>query len=418
MMNVSFRLLLVLLFTKAVYAQSTSFTALNAIDGLTVTTLENPAFAEFYELILVQPLDHNDSTAGTFQQKILLGINYPNAPTVMETEGYAMNDQPSLLGFRDFNYVGIEHRFFGDSKPSVPNYKYLTIAQAAEDYHRIRLLLSSVLQGKWLITGRSKGGQSALSYTQKYPQDSDVTMVFVTPVKDGANDARFNAHIASRLQSPEGKKVAAFQRTAALHKMQLVKELEKIAEIKSFDFTSLGALTVLEYMILEYPVSYFQLCHTGPIPDSSASPESMFYHLATVVSPRYFSDSWRPQLEPAFYMFYHELGYYNYDLENVKGLLSGKEYSPRIFAPANTTFDPSYLSKLSKFLSEKNSSNIVFIYGEQDVYSSLAVRNEDNHFLKFSVNNKCHRVQLSDLEEKQRLLLYERLTMWLDWQVY
>ena len=121
-------------------------------------------FTEAYEISLLQPLDHKNQAAGTFRQKIFLSHVDYSKPVVLGTEGYAArgNGPQELSRILKSNQLIVEHRYFGDSKPEKMEWKYLTVAQAAADHHRIIELFKKIYKGKWISTGISKGGQTCL----------------------------------------------------------------------------------------------------------------------------------------------------------------------------------------------------------------------------------------------------------------
>ena len=75
--------------------------ALEALDGVTsveaIDVSDSQVYAEKYLVTFEQPLDHKDPSAGTFPQRVEVGI-VPDAQTnVMETDGYLLFDQQLAL---------------------------------------------------------------------------------------------------------------------------------------------------------------------------------------------------------------------------------------------------------------------------------------------------------------------------------
>ena len=124
-------------------------------------------FEEKYLVIFEQPLDWNDPDAGSFPQRVEIGLRKDAPLAVLETNGYTLRDQyPGAregltdLGMDDAleigrllgaNYVNVEHRFFGGSRPADMSntdtryWQYHTAENAANDYHRIYQSLSPLL---------------------------------------------------------------------------------------------------------------------------------------------------------------------------------------------------------------------------------------------------------------------------------
>ena len=71
-------------------------------------------FAEYYEFWYEQPLDHENPSAGTFKQRVLLGHKKETAPVIVELEGYGIwtEEEGELAGLLKGNQLTIEHRFF------------------------------------------------------------------------------------------------------------------------------------------------------------------------------------------------------------------------------------------------------------------------------------------------------------------
>ena len=194
---------------------------LSAIEGVTSVTpytnetIEtmglNQAYDSIYEITFTQPIDHNNASAGTFEQHVRLFYAGPDAVSVVNTDGYMLFDYPSTAYNKflneDFtgrygipNIVQVEYRFFGNSKPEGLDesgtglWNYLTMDQAATDFHEIVQKLSNVLSGKRLWTGTSKGGLTT-DYQCYYQEqhgynDADAFVAFCAPFCDGRNDSR------------------------------------------------------------------------------------------------------------------------------------------------------------------------------------------------------------------------------------
>jgi hypothetical protein len=403
------------------FAQQQFSQSLQNMPGVTVTQVKHNDFKEYYEIMVEQPLDHFNPGAKVFKQRIFVGINDPVAPTVMETEGYAVN-RPAMPDFlKGCNYVSVEHRYFGKSVPDNSDWTYLTIKQAAYDCHHIHELLKPILTGKWMTTGISKGGQTAIAYKMYFPNDADATLAYVTPVKNGLNDNRIQNRMDSLAKTETGKKVYAFQKNAFINKAELLKTFDAFIYDNHYKFGRLKSETVLEYMLLEYPFAFFQNGgDTSLIPAATASPKQALDEIVNVVPIWFFTETFRPKLQPSFYMFYNELGYYEYNLIPYKQWLSAKSYPNNIFAPQNisVTFDPTYLNDLQKFISKPTIERLIFIYGELDPYTAAQAPVENNkNCLKLIVKGGSHKSRVAHLSAEQQQQVYGRLSAWLSWPI-
>ena len=98
------------------------------------------------------------------------------------------------------NIIQMEYRYFGTSEPAGLNidstklWKFLTMEQAASDFHNVIQKLSNVLSGKRLWTGTSKGGLTTdyQCYFQEQHayNDADAFIAFCAPFCEGRNDSR------------------------------------------------------------------------------------------------------------------------------------------------------------------------------------------------------------------------------------
>ncbi|MCD6068066.1 MAG: hypothetical protein K0S33_2892 [Bacteroidetes bacterium] len=397
------------------------FPQLQKTKGLSITVKTHPDFKEYYEIKIDQPLDHSNSEKKKFRQTIHVGLNDVSAPVILMIEGYTFGKRYEPACFKNCNLVWVEHRYHGSSRPDSLQWEYLTIKQAANDLHRIRQTFGKILKGKWLSTGISKGGQTALAYKMYFPKDADATIAFVTPVKDQQNDKRMQDHLSSLAAKEESKIVFSFQNYAFRNKAKLLPEFDTYIKKTTYSFGSLDTETLFDYLLLEYPFAFFQNCNNyNLIPDTlNPSPDNIIGEIVSVVSPRFFSTAFRPKLEPSFYMFYHELGYYEYALSGMKQWLKNESYPNNIFAPEKyaSTFDPGYLKQLNTFITSKKIGQVVFIYGETDPYTSLQAATEGNEkCLKLIVKNGCHKSRIEDLDQAQQKQLFEKLSQWLKWK--
>jgi hypothetical protein len=393
--------------------------SLGDIKGFTVKEISNPEFRECYEITVEQQLDHFDRTSPSFKQQLIVGINNIEAPVVMFTEGYALGKISGAEFCKDCNIVYVEHRFFGKSRPDSLNWNFLTIKQAAYDLHHIHKLLSGIFKGRWATSGASKSGQTAIAYKMYFPGDADATIAYATPVKSSVNDERIPEYLNAILNSDCGKKVAAFQKFILRNKAAVYKEFEKYAGERKYTFNKIGSQKAFEYMILEYPFSFFQNCNDCRlIPDTLSPPAKIMDELVAVVPPKFYSDVFVSKLEPSFYMFYHELGYYEYNIESFKQWLPDDNYSNSVFSPrTGIPFDNTYLTDINKFINDPKTKGIIFIYGDLDPYAGARPSLNSKGCMKVMIKNGCHKSRLDALNNEQRKEVYSRLSEWLGWTI-
>ncbi|MDP2386255.1 MAG: S28 family serine protease [Bacteroidota bacterium] len=372
----------------------------------------NINFKEYYEITIQQSADHSNPKS-KFNQRIYIGFQDFSAPTVIVTDGYAIDyaSKPDysneLAKELKANIVVVEHRFFGKSVPDSIEWKLLTLKQAADDYHFIKSMLGKILTGKWLSTGISKGGQAALSYKMFYPKDISAVVAYGTAVK--SKQTVFTDTILSNLsQTVCGKKITELQNYLFRHKNILLPYFAAFVSQKNYNFTPLDNETVLDYLLLELPFSFWQNGNKcEDIPDTTNTPSNLTNYLIKVVPPRFFSTTNKKQLEPSFYMFYHELGYYEYNTTPFIKYLKQKNYSNNYFAPPNTTiqFDDTFQKTVGTFVSSSSSKNVFFIYGQNDPWA-LQTRAIKNVYI---VPAGSHKSRIADFSAEQQADIYTKI---------
>ncbi|MEI6123951.1 MAG: S28 family serine protease [Bacteroidota bacterium] len=189
--------------------ESTLLQKLKNLPGVVDVTPLNYAspFKEKYQINLKQWLDASDTAAGWFLQRVFVSHLGFDAPTVLLTEGYTgdyatyENYTEELASLFHTNQIFVEHRYFGKSVPNNRNWNYLTSKNAAADHHHVTQLFKTIYTHKWIATGISKGGQTALIYRTLYPNDVDITVCYVAPLCFGVEDGRHEPFILTNVLS-------------------------------------------------------------------------------------------------------------------------------------------------------------------------------------------------------------------------
>jgi pimeloyl-ACP methyl ester carboxylesterase len=346
---------------------------LQALPGVEVAeTPPDSGYASAWRLVVEQPLDHNHSASGRFGQRVLLSHRGFDRPMVLITEGYAIghNYCAGLADILDANQLRVEHRYFGDSKPDSMDWRYLDIDQAAADMHRIVAMLKALYGAKWVGAGWSKGGQTSLIYRSRYPDDVSATVAFDAPLNLALEEPRIDAFFEAVGDSACRARLIRFQRLALRRKDELLPLFHWYAEGKGYSY-SVGEEKALEYIVLEYPFSFWQYrdADCDGIPGEDATADEIMEHLRDVVSFWSYSD--HAMNSASMYQFCWQLGYYGYVTRNVADLLSDTDYPNCAYAPQDTgvEYDPEPMRRLKDWL-EKNGNNIVYLYGALDPWSA------------------------------------------------
>lgn len=384
-----------------------------------ITAIENlEGYSESYQLILNEPLDHKNPQNGTFKHYMYLSHLDFSKPMVIETHGYSTNNIKSEVSkLVNANQIAVEYRFYGKSRPEPLPWEYLTNDQAIADYHDIVMKLKQLYTGKWISTGISKGGETALIYKSKYPNDVDVAMPYVAPLIDSTEDPRTINHTRTIGTAECRDKITAFQRAVLKNREAVLQEFQQYATTKKMSFTEVPYAEALEYAVLEFPFSFWQWGgHCNEIPPVTASPKELFDYLNVIVGLRTYNDKTYFNDLPSYYQHLSELGYYGFDLSPVADLLQiVKTTSNDRFAPKGVVikYNPQYIKDVRKYVENKG-DKILYIYGGYDTWFSCAPT-PDPKFdaLKMVLPTGSHKTRVKDFPEKDKALIMETLSRWL-----
>lgn len=386
--------------------------------GATLETISfNDPYTEAYDIVLRQYLDHEDTARGTFDHHIYLYHVGYDRPVHLETGGYdaylADREISKELGL---NLIIVEYRFYGESKPEEVPWELLTNDQAIEDYHRINQAFRNIYKnGKWLTSGISKGGETAMIYKSKYPKDADVVVPYVAPIIADTMDMHPWEHVSSVGTADCRKKVRELQKILLTNKEEVIKAMQIKCEEKSWTF-SIGYELALEYAVLEYPFSFWQWnAKCDNIPDDNASVDSLFNYLESVSSVVNFADQSYEEGHASYYQHMRELGYYVMDTTGLGQWLSADFYSHRRFAPKNVdlSYNPTYMSDVRAYV-ENQGEQMIWIYGGLDPWGACAVNPKGKNCMKFVKPDGTHRTRIKHLEPAQQKQIYDSLKSWLE----
>ncbi|HBL76068.1 MAG: hypothetical protein A2W90_11675 [Bacteroidetes bacterium GWF2_42_66] len=391
-----------------------------------VTRIEsNEFFQAAYEIMIRQPLNHKDTTDGFFLQRVVVADKGIENPVVVITEGYNANYAVKsdyineLSPMLDANQICIEHRYFGKSVPEPLNWNYLTVENAATDQHRVIQLLRKYYSSKWISTGISKGGQTAMSHRSFFPEDVDVTVAYVGPVNFAVEDGRHEPFIAKKAgTASERKAVCNFQKEALKRKTQMLSLLKEFSEEKKYTY-KMPLDKVFDFCVLEYSFSFWQWGNqVKEIPAVTATDREIFDHLMKVASSDYFSEEGIAPTLPFFVQAACELGYYGYDTKKFRNYLSipsARNYLANIFLPEgmNPVFNPATMENLHQFIHTTN-EKMMFIYGKNDPWTaSGAIVPKKDNLVKMVLEGGAHRTRINSFSEEQKLKLIEILKGWI-----
>ena len=418
-------LLLLLVIVSANASNKELYQKLCTLKGvITVDSLPSDYSTEKYVVTIRQPLDHKHPEKGSFTQRVVISHEGFDHPTVLVTEGYggdyALNPryQDELAGLFHTNTVFVEHRYFSGSVPDTVDWQYLTAPNSASDLHLITTLFKQIYPQKWISTGISKGGQTALIYRAFFPNDVDITVPYVAPVSRSAEDGRHEPFLNVVGDKKTRQAILSFQREVLKRRGEIIPLMEKFCMEKQLSFR-ISMNEVLDYCVLEYSFAFWQWgTPASHIPANSATTEVLFKHLTEISGPDYFATG---QPTQAFFIqAARELGYYGYDIEPFKDLLfirTSKDYLQRIMLPEGITiqFQPELYKKLTNYIATSD-PRLIFVYGEYDPWTSVGITKLDgkkNMFVAIQPKGS-HRARINTLPDSLRDKVIKTINLWLE----
>jgi pimeloyl-ACP methyl ester carboxylesterase len=389
---------------------------LAGLPGARVQPVKNvDPFVETFEMRFEQPLDHDDPSAGSFNQRILVEHRGFDRPVVLVTEGYELgpNRASELARLVDANQIRVEHRFVEESAPDELDWQYLTVEQSSGDYHRIVGLMREIYPGPWIAAGWSKGGQTALFYRMHYPDDVVATVAYDSPAPMAVEDPRIDAHFVKVGTVECRQRLEDFQRLALERKEALLSSFNWYAKGKGWSF-SIGDDVAFDYMVLEFPFSFWQYSEADceALPGPGADDEAVLDTLVEVVDAGWFSDASLDS--PSFHQFCTELGFYGYVEDPLADLLVEKDYPLCIFAPdwSPEDFDPKPMQELDSWL-RNEADTVMSIYGGIDPWSAPAIAVGGNDQVQLWKRDGNHFTYIRSLSEADQVVAREALARWL-----
>ena len=408
----------------AITYQDTIISRLQAMPSISgVERLQSQTFDNKYLLYVEQPVDHKNPAAGTFKQRVyLMNVSF-DRPMVMVTEGYGAAGagnpryREEISRLLNTNLVVVEHRYFLESTPEKREWQYLTAENSANDHHKIRTILGELYKGKWITTGISKGGQTALIYRAFFPDDVDITVPYVAPLCRAEEDGRHEIFLSKIVGSADERLLLEnFQKELLNRRAELQPKFDSLCTAKKYTF-NLPTEEIYDYSVLEFPFAFWQWgSPVSEVPAPGSPVNQVFEYFMKISSPDYFVNE--SSTTPFFVQAGRELGYYGYDIKPFKKLLkikSSKGYMDKLVVPkdAQFKFDKTLYNKLKKFVATTD-KNMLFIYGEYDPWSAVMVDNPKNDNVIVLVQPKgSHRARISTLPEEMNSKAISLLNRWL-----
>ena len=421
-------LILSLCITGTVFAQdSVLLKALSSLESIEVIGVyrNGRQFSETYELRILQPVDHANPNSPTFSQRLFIGHTGFDKPMVLSTSGYGANglgyNEPAAL--LKANVIRVEHRYFGVSVPEPLDWTFLTTWQAASDHHAIVTLFKKLYPGKWVSTGASKDGQTAMMFKAYYPEDIDVCIPYVAPLNTQKVDPRIFTFLSTVGTDAERQKVYQYQIALFQKKKEIMPLVEEYCKKKNWTFP-MGLDRAYDLNVLEFPFAMWQYGAAKPmnLPDGNATPKELFDAMIPVTDLMWFSDSGLKQFLPHYYQAMTEMGYYGYDVVPFSKYISDTQPITYDFSllpyGLDTTFNPKTLPFLHDFVQNKG-DHILYIYGEYDTWTATGVTHLTGpaDALTMTLPGGYHSSSIRAFPAEDEQKIYATLSRWLGFKV-
>lgn len=381
-------------------------------------------FSEKYVLQFEQPVDHAKPKGAKFQQRVYLSHLEKDAPVLFITEGYAANYAANpryvneLAPILNSNQVCVEHRYFGTSVPEPLDWEYLTVENAAADHHHIIEVLKNIYDEKWISTGISKGGQTAIYHRYFYPEDVDISVPYVAPLNFSIEEQRVYMFLDSVGSEECRERIFKFQLEMMRNKEKYLPAFKTLAKKEGLTYR-MGWEKAYDLTVFEYPFAFWQWgsFKCEQIPDSNENPEEIILHLDAVAGIDWISDKGIDDLFPFFYQALREIGFYGYDITPFKEWTSYDQNPVFTFTlpeGMSVTYEPGLMRKVDYFVRHE-AENMLFIYGEFDPWSAPAVElTYHTNSVKIVKPEGSHRTRIYNLPDDQQKVVLEILEEWLN----
>lgn len=378
-------------------------------------------FQSTYEVWFRMPLDHNNPNSPTFPLRAYYSHKDFNKPMVVVIDGYTMYTSKAneLTAILDANQITIEHRFFDHSRPkdSIP-WSYLNVRQAAADQHQIIEAFKPFYKGKWASTGISKSGQATIFHRRYYPNDVDASVPYVAPLNFSSEDPRVYDFL-SRVGTDECRgKIRDFQLQLFEKKKEIFPLFEELAKKKNWQF-KMGLDRAYDLSVLEYPFAFWQWgssCESIPLKGSPA--QILFLHWKMINPFTFFDEEDIEKTRPFFYQAMTEIGMYGYQVKPFSKYLKDTSNINFSFAMPEghnrVKYDYETMRDIDSWIKESG-NNMLYIYGENDAWSSTAVEpGSKTNAVKMYNPGGSHSSRIYSFPAEMQDSIYTVLEKWLN----
>lgn len=360
---------------------------LKAIPGMQVTEKDStlPGYRWFW-LDYKQPVDHRNPRGQWFEQRIMLQHKASDRPMVLYTSGYntpevMFTSEPTALV--DGNQISVEYRYFTPSRPEPTDWTKDTIWQAATDEHRLIGALKTIYKGKWISTGASKGGMTAVYHKRFYPRDVDGSVVYVAPNDVNNNDDRaYDTFFQTVGTDPECRAhLKALAREFLKRRPAMLKRFKAAADENGWTFDILRTQDrAFENSVMDYEWAFWQYSlqsDCADLPAVNASDDEIYKTLDSISGLSFYSDQGLSPYVPYYYQAGTQLGWPSPKFKHLRPLLRYESsYQPRTYVPRDIPmrFDNGRAMRDIDRWVRGNANHMLFLYGSNDPWGAEPFR--------------------------------------------
>lgn len=397
---------------------------LNALPGVRAEQHETEAEGFTYIVLHVrQPVDHDNPSGPTFEQEVSLLHANTAAPLIVQTSGYwdyYRDSAVELTRMLSGNQISIEHRYFAESRPSPADWTKLTIKQMASDEHAIIAALKTIYTGKYITTGGSKGGMTAIYHRRFFPDDVDGTVPYVAPISFGAPDNRYLAFLDT-IGTPTCRQALRDLATEMLRDRRAVFEAKALAQAQDpgdpHSYTRIPLRPAVESSIISLEWAFWQyyganFCASVP---TVTDTDDKLWQFLDLVSPVTDNDDDQIALFDAYYyQAYFQLGYPD---SSTPYLDAFTMFTDADYAAALPTAEPAYDGGLAMHdiddWVKTQGNRLLFIYGQWDPWTGGKFElGQATDSLMLTKAAGTHGSSISRLSQTDRDAAFEKLAAW------
>jgi hypothetical protein len=283
----------------------------------------------------------------------------------------------------DGNQISVEYRYFTPSRPEPADWKKDTIWQAATDEHRIIRALKTIYTGKWISTGASKGGMTAVYHKRFYPHDVDGSVVYVAPNDVNNNDDRaYDKFFQTVGTDPECRAhVKALAREFLKRRPAMLERFKAAAAENGWTFNILRTPDrAFENSVMDYEWGFWQYhlqSDCASLPAVNASDDDIYKTLDDISGLSFYTDQGLAPYIPYYYQAGTQLGWPTPKFKSLRPLLRYESsYQPRTYVPRDIPmrFDHGVAMRDIDRWVRGHADHMLFLYGQNDPWGSEPFR--------------------------------------------